>query len=177
MLLPVLFLGCICIRYLTTEARKTITENNYQELYQLNSKMDANFTVMDNIYLYLITNSTVNSGLRKAYNEPSLSLSSIRLCQNVGNIFSNYIYANSYLYDLKIYYYNPYNRVLSMKKHGIIQADKLRDQEWIFRSQNLSQDSFLEGVTLPETTTEPEKWVLRQYRKIYSSLNANTPVG
>ncbi len=177
MLLPVLFLGCICIRYLTTEARKTITENNYQELYQLNSKMDANFTVMDNIYLYLITNSTVNSGLRKAYNEPSLSLSSIRLCQNVGNIFSNYIYANSYLYDLKIYYYNPYNRVLSMKKHGIIQADKLRDQEWIFRSQNLSQDSFLEGVTLPETSTEPEKWVLRQYRKIYSSLNANTPVG
>lgn len=177
MLLPVIFLGCICIHYLTTEARKTITENNYQELYQLNSKMDANFTVMDNVYLYLITNSTVNSGLRKAYNEPSLSLSSIRLCQNVSSIFSNYIYANSYLYDLKIYYNNPYNRVLSMKKHGIIQADKLRDQEWILRSQHLSSDSFLEGVILPGTTTESEKRVLRQYRKIYSSLNANTPVG
>ena len=50
--------------------------------------MDADFTVMDNIDLYLITNSTVNSGLRKAYNEPSLSLSSIRLCQNVSDIFS-----------------------------------------------------------------------------------------
>ncbi len=176
-LLPVLFISIICIRYLTTETLKNASRDTYQELYQLNAKMDANFTAMDNVYIYLLNNSRVNSSLQKSFNEEEQTLDSIRRFENVTGIFSNYIYANSYISDLKIYYYNPYNRVLSMQKRGITLTSLIRDQEWISRSQNLDSASFLEGITLPATEAESEQRILRQYRKIYTSLNAKSSVG
>lgn len=111
MLIPLLLIGLYSILRTTSESTREAEKKASLILNQTDDIMETFYTHVDNAYLFFASNPRVTLQLKNAFEEPSLSLDSIKSVENISLNFQNLIYTDDYLRNIYVYYKNDYNRI------------------------------------------------------------------
>lgn len=177
LLLPLLLSGIITGCYLYRQVQSDLMSSNYNMLYQLQQTFDTMLSTMDNVSVYLSSNKDITTKLKRAYTQPTLTLSSINDAQNAGNYLRNLIYTNKYIDNIYIYYNNNNQRVLSSTAGLMVPESSLPDHDWIAESKECSDRFWFEVKTLNADSSVSSYQVIRYYKKLYSVLNTESSIG
>ena len=110
-IIPILIIAPFTILRSLKENTKEAENNTLQTLIQVDNMVDGLYSHLDNSILFFSSNPQVTTQLKKAFNEQSLSLTSIKNTENLSLYFQNLIYTDPYISNVYIYFDNEYNRI------------------------------------------------------------------
>ncbi len=176
LLVPILIIGPYSIFLINRESRDALERSSYNILYQTDETMNSLMGELDNVYYYIRSNPSVITGLRTAYNEPELTLNSLRNINSICSLLRYYMYTSSYIDTIYVYYYNSNNRIL-VPEQGMISREAYRDTGWLDEARYAQADVWLDaGMVLKEDYSNPEP-MLYYFRKLYSTIDPSNPIG
>ena len=111
MLIPLLIIGLYTIFRTTNESTREAEKKASLILNQADDIMETFYTHVDNAYLFFASNPRVTLQLKNAFEEPSLTLDSLKSVENISLNFQNLIYTDDYLRNIYVYYKNDYSRI------------------------------------------------------------------
>ena len=111
LLIPIMMIGPYSVIQSTRDNTTAIEKSTYQTLRQLEKTMDLLYSHIDNANIFFSSNPRVTIQLKKAFNEHSLSLDSIKNIENLSLYFQNLIYTDQYIENIYVYYENDNNRI------------------------------------------------------------------
>ncbi len=128
LLIPIMMIGPYSVIQSTRDNTTAIEKSTYQTLRQLEKTMDLLYSHIDNANIFFSSNPRVTIQLKKAFNEHSLSLDSIKNIENLSLYFQNLIYTDQYIENIYVYYENDNNRIYLPQK-GAIQTVTSPDEK------------------------------------------------
>ena len=138
-----------------SESTAEASEKAYTSLQRASSILESYYTHVDNTCLFLSSNPKVSRQLQKAFNEPSLSLESIRAIENISLSFQNQIYTNESLNSIYIYYTNEYGRIFSPLHSKILSFSDENEKRVLSYFDRVSEtDAWMEFSDKPFLYTE-----------------------
>ena len=177
LLLPISVLIPFSIMRFNGEIESSIRKNNWNLLYQIEENMDSLFKQADNINLYFAHNPAITTHLRQAFSEDSLSLDSLTSINTFSIYLQNIVNTNNNIHSVYIYYNNDYGRFLASETARLTNVSNYYDTEWLDSYRASEQNTWYEVRTLQQNSFSSPFQVISVYRKIYSSLNPDQPVG
>lgn len=177
LLMPLLIIGPYSIYKSSVDNTRAIERSMMQTLNQCSSTMEALYTQLDNAKLFFASNPRVKLQLHKAFNEKSLSLSSLRNIENLSLYFQNLMFTDPYISEIYVYYANDYQRVYKTSAGVFRPLTELENTSWLQQFKNDNADFWIEvrssktGIRLDETPKS-----LFFYQQIYSR-STHRPIG
>ena len=168
MLIPLLLIGLYSIFRTTNESTSEAEKKASVILNQADDILETFYTHVDNAYLFFASNPRVTLQLKKAFDEKSLTLDSIKSVENISLNFQNLIYTDGYLRNIYVYYKNDYSRIFVPLSSKLISfpPDKEKD---VLNSYGHAgeEDVWMEFSDDPLLYTEYRTPSLLVYRKLY----------
>lgn len=168
MLIPLLLIGLYSIFRTTSESTREAEKKASLILNQADDIMETFYTHVDNAYLFFASNPRVTLQLKNAFEEPSLSLDSIKSVENISLNFQNLIYTDDYLQNIYVYYKNDYNRIFVPLSSKLISFPP-ESENGVLASYNHAgtEDVWIDLSDEPLLYTEYRTPSMRIYRKLY----------
>lgn len=155
LLIPLLLVSAYSMFRTASESTAEASEKAYASLQRASSILESYYTHVDNTCLFLSSNPKVSRQLQKAFNEPSLSLESIRAIENISLSFQNQIYTNESLNSIYIYYTNEYGRIFSPLHSKILSFSDENEKRVLSYFNRVSEaDAWMEFSDKPFLYTE-----------------------
>lgn len=176
LLIPVLLIGPYGIVQMNRESRRALERNSYNVLYQIDETMNSLLGELDHIYYYVRSNPSIATSLKNAYNEPELTLGSLRNISQICSLLRYYTYTSEYIDTIYVYYYNENNRILVPEK-GMVSRDAHRDTGWIEEAETVESDIWLDARMISKDSYSDPVPVIYYFRKLYSTIDPSNPVG
>ena len=142
LLIPIMMIGPYSVVQSTKDNTAAIGKSTYQTLNQLEKTMDLLYSHIDNANIFFSSNPRVTIQLKRAFNEHSLSLDSLKNLENLSLYFQNLIYTDQYIENVYVYYENDNNRIYLPQK-GAIHTVTAPDEEQFLQTYKHSQDKDL----------------------------------
>ncbi len=168
MLIPLLIIGLYTIFRTTNESTREAEKKASLILNQADDIMETFYTHVDNAYLFFASNPRVTLQLKNAFEEPSLTLDSLKSVENISLNFQNLIYTDDYLRNIYVYYKNDYSRIFVPLSSKLISFPPDSEDE-VLASYNHAgtEDVWMDLSDEPLLYTEYRTPSLLIYRKLY----------
>ncbi len=142
LLIPIMMIGPYSVVQSTRDNTSAIEKSTYQTLHQLEKTMDLLYAHIDNANIFFSSNPRVTIQLKKAFNESSLSLDSLKNLENLSLYFQNLIFTDQYVENIYVYYENDNNRIYLPQK-GAIHTISSPEEEQFLKTYKQSGDKDL----------------------------------
>ena len=110
-IIPIMVIAPFTILRSLEDSTREVEQNTLQTLVQVDNIVDSLYSHLDNSIIFFSSNPQVTTKLKKAFNEKSLSLASIKNTENLSLYFQNLLYTDPYISNIYIYFDNDYNRI------------------------------------------------------------------
>ncbi|MBS6642842.1 MAG: histidine kinase [Clostridiaceae bacterium] len=168
MLIPLLLIGLYSIFRTTNESTREAEKKASLILNQADDIMETFYTHVDNAYLFFASNPRVTLQLKNAFEEPALSLDSIKSVENISLNFQNLIYTDDYLRNIYVYYKNDYSRIFVPLSSKLISFPADSEEEVLASYHHAgAEDVWMDISDEPLLYTEYRTPSLMIYRKLY----------
>lgn len=168
MLIPLFIISLYSIFRTTKESGQEAEKRASLILNQADNILEGFYTHVDNAYLFFASNPRVTLQLKNAFEEPSLSLDSIKSAENISLNFQNLIYTDDYLRNIYVYYKNDYNRIFVPLSSKVISFSPDREQEVLASYYHAGkEDVWMELSDEPFLYSEYPTKSLVIFRKLY----------
>lgn len=168
MLIPLFIISLYSIFRTAEESGLEAEKKASLILNQADDILEGFYTHVDNAYLFFASNPRVTLQLKNAFEEPSLSLDSIKSAEHISLNFQNLIYTDDYLRNIYVYYQNDYNRIFVPLSSKLISFSPDREQEVLASYHHAgTEDVWMELSDEPFLYTEYPTKSLVIFRKLY----------
>lgn len=177
LLIPIMMVGPYSVIQSSKDNTAAIEKSTYQTLHQLEQTIEQLYSNIDNAKIFFSSNPRVTIQMKKAFNEKSVTLDSLRNIENLSLYFQNLIFTDPYIENIYVYYDNSYNRMF-LPQRGSMQTVFNSDEQNIIETYKNSgtKDFWMEikRKTVPGSTASIDSLVI--YQRLYTRF-ANKPVG
>lgn len=177
LLIPIMMIGPYSVVQSSRDNTAAIEKSTYQTLHQLEKTMDLLYSHIDNANIFFSSNPRVTIQLKKAFNEKSLSLDSLKNIENLSLYFQNLIFTDPYIENIYVYYDNANERIYLPQKGAIQTISSPEEQGFIETYKNSGGRDFWMEVHRKQTTySAAGQNSLMIYQRLYTR-SASIPAG
>ncbi len=178
LLIPILIIGPYSIFRSSVDNTKAIERSMMQTLDQCNSTMESFYSQIDNANIFFSSNPRVKLQLDKAFNEKSLSLSSLKNVENLSLYFQNLMFTNLYINEIYVYYDNEYQRMYKASASALQTVPYLEDSVLTQKLRQTDGTDFWCEVHSANMELSPSETPesLFFYQRLYSR-SSHRPIG
>ncbi len=177
LLIPIMMVGPYSVIQSTKDNTAAIEKSTYQTLHQLEQTIELLYSHIDNAIIFFSSNPRVTIQMKKAFNEKSLSLDSLKNIENLSLYFQNLIFTDPYIENIYVYYDNDNNRIFLPQKGSIQTVFTLDEQNIIETYKNSGTKDFwmeIRRKKIPGSADYTDSLVI--YQRLYARF-AYKPVG